>query len=187
MLKVSYSIAFRKRCVILPFFGIEDADCLYSVLFDDISKRKSKKTEDLPLMKMRSLVVSSKGKLKAIAELLAQNGTYAADDIPPAYPCDRERLVVIAVTAKNNMPDSFRRFCQELSKEKAQNVALVVDGNETNTKVIYDWIQSAGTHVIENILYFPVTGFFAGFSKKLTAEERSKVNAWYQDIQKDLT
>lgn len=137
-------------------------------------------------MKMRSLVVSSKGKLKAIGELLAKNGQYAADIIPPAYPCDRERLVVIAVTVKPNMPDSFRRFCQELSKEKAQNVALIVDGTEENAKVVYEWICSAGTNAIENILYFPVTGLFAGFAKRLTAEETAKVNTWYQEILNDL-
>ena len=132
-------------------------------------------------MKMRALVVSGKGKLKAIGELLAQNGNYAADVIPPAYPCDRERLVVIIASLRSSMPDSFRRFCQELSKDKAQNVALIVDGNETDAKMVADWITGAGANVLENILYFPVKGLFAGFAKTLTAEETDKVNAWYED------
>lgn len=133
-------------------------------------------------MKMRALVVSGKGKLKAIGEMLAKNGTYAADVIPPAYSCDRERLVVIIASLKSNMPDSFRRFCQELSKDKAQNVALIVDGNETDAKMVADWIRSAGANVIDNVLYFPVKGLFAGFSKALTAEETEKVNAWYGEV-----
>ena len=133
-------------------------------------------------MKMRALVVSGKGKLKTIGDILAKNGNYAADIIPPAYSCDRERLVVIIASLKSNMPDSFRRFCQELSKDKAQNVALVVDGNETDAKMVADWIRSAGSNVIENILYFPVKGLFAGFSKALTAEETEKVNAWYNEV-----
>ncbi|MBP3437445.1 MAG: hypothetical protein J6K61_06045 [Clostridia bacterium] len=137
-------------------------------------------------MKMRSLVVSSKGKLKAIGDMLAKNGTYTADIIPPAYPCDRERLVVITVTAKSSMPDSFRRFCQELSKEKAQNVAFIVDGNEADAAMIVDWVRSAGAHVIEEVLYFPVKGLFAGFSKTLTAEENATVNAWYENVIKNL-
>ena len=93
---------------------------------------------------MRALVVSNKGKLKTIGEILAKNGTYAADIIPPAYSCDRERLVIIIASLKSNMPDSFRRFCQELSKDKAQNVALIVDGSETDAKMVADWIRSAG-------------------------------------------
>ena len=133
-------------------------------------------------MKMRALVVSGKGKLKTIGEMLAKNGTYAADVIPPAYSCDRERLVVIIATLRSSMPDSFRRFCQELSKDKAQNVALIVDGNETDAKMVTDWIASAGANVIDNVLYFPVKGLFAGFSKTLTPAEISKVNTWYDAV-----
>ena len=137
-------------------------------------------------MKMRALVVSGKGKLKAIGEMLAKNGTYAADVIPPAYSCDRERLVVIIATLKNAMPDSFRRFCQELSKDKAQNVALIVDGTADQAKTVADYIASAGANVVENVLYFPVKGLFAGFSKTLTAEETATVNAWYEEVLKVL-
>ena len=104
-------------------------------------------------MKMRALVVSGKGKLKTIGELLAKNGTYAADVIPPAYSCDRERLVVIIASLKANMPDSFRRFCQELSKDKAQNVALIVDGKEADAKMVANWISEAGANVIMPNLY----------------------------------
>lgn len=133
-------------------------------------------------MKMRALVDSKKGKLKAIGEMLAKNGTYAADVIPPAYSCDRERLVVIIASLRSSMADSFRRFCQELSKDKAQNVALIVDGTEADAKMVADWISTAGANVIEDILYFPVKGLFAGFAKTLTPEETSKVNAWYENV-----
>ncbi len=137
-------------------------------------------------MKMRALVASNKGKLKTIGELLAKNGTYAADVIPPAYSCDRERLVVLIASLKSSMPDAFRRFCQELSKDKAQNVALIVDGSEADASMVMDWLRSAGTNVIENVLYFSVKGLFAGISKTLTPEESAKVNAWYDDVIKAL-
>ena len=132
-------------------------------------------------MKMRALYNSGKGKMKAIAELLAKNGTYTADVIPPAYSCERERLVVIAVTAKSSMPDSFRRFCQELSKDKAQNVALVVDGKPDDAAKILAWLHEAGTNVIDDICYFPIS-FFGGLSKTLSAEESTKVTTWYDGI-----
>lgn len=137
-------------------------------------------------MKMRALVASGKGKLKTIGEILAKNGDYAADVIPPAYSCDRERLVVLIASLKSSMPDSFRRFCQELSKDKAQNVALIVDGSETDAGMVIDWLKSAGTNVIENVLYFPVKGLFAGFSKSLTPDEREKVTTWYDEVIKAL-
>ena len=136
-------------------------------------------------MKMRALVVSGKGKLKAIGDLLAKNGTYQSDTIPPAYPCDRERLVVIIASVKPNMSDSFRRFCQELSKDKAQNVAIIADGAEKDAQMVAEWIRGAGANMIDNILYFPVS-FFAGFSKKLSPEETDKITAWYDQIVNSL-
>ena len=132
-------------------------------------------------MKMRALVVSGKGKLKAIGDLLAKNGTYQADTIPPAYPCDRERLVVIIASVKPNMSDSFRRFCQALSKDLAQNVAIIADGAENDAVQIADWIREAGANVIDDILYFPVS-FFGGFSKNLSSEETATINAWYEKV-----
>ena len=81
-------------------------------------------------------------KMKEIAAYLAKNGNYASDVIPPAYSCDRERLVVLCVST-GKTSDAFRRFCQELSKDKAQNVALIVDGSETDAKMVSDWIASA--------------------------------------------
>ena len=137
-------------------------------------------------MKMRALVASGKGKLKTIGDILAKNGDYAADVIPPAYSCDRERLVVLIASLKSSMPDHFRRFCQELSKDKAQNVALIVDGNETDANMVIDWLKSAGTNVIDNVLYFPVKGLFAGFSKTLTPEEKENVTKWYDEVIKAL-
>ncbi len=136
-------------------------------------------------MKMRALVVSGKGKLKAIGDLLAKNGTYQADTVPPAYPCDRETLVSIIASVKANMSDSFRRFCQELSKDKAQNVAIIADGAEKDATMIADWIRGAGANVIDDILYFPVS-FFAGLSKKLSSEETAKINAWYEQVVANL-
>ena len=87
----------------------------------------------------------------------------------------------LATSLSSSMPDAFRRFCQELSKDKAQNVALIVDGSEADAKMVANWIKDAGANVIDNILYFPV-GLFASFSKTLTPEETSKVNAWYESV-----
>lgn len=134
-------------------------------------------------MKIRALTNTGKKKLKEIAAYLAQNGTYAADKIPPAYPCDRERLVVICVSAGKSMPDSFRRFCMQLSKDCAQNVALIVDGEAANAEQIADWIRGAGTNFIENILYFKC-GLFSGGMKD---EDKLAVDAWYQDVLSKLS
>ncbi|MBQ2999038.1 MAG: hypothetical protein IJD64_01115, partial [Clostridia bacterium] len=80
-------------------------------------------------LKMRFLYYSGKAKMKVMAEIvkkefeLTQNHN-AIDIIPPAYSCENERLVILAVSGKGEPDDVLRRVCFELDKKKAQNVAL---------------------------------------------------------------
>ena len=86
-------------------------------------------------IKMRFLYYSGKAKMKAMAEIvkkefeLSQNYN-AIDIIPPAYGSENERLVILAVSGKGEPDDVLRRFCFELTKKNANNVALLVDGDE---------------------------------------------------------
>ena len=132
-------------------------------------------------MKMRALVVSGKGKLKAIGEMLAKNGTYAADIIPPAYSCENERLVILAVSGKGEPDDVLRRFCFELNKKKAQNVALLVDGDEKMAAKLLEVLRETGTNVIDDIKYVKISGlpFFGG---KVTDEEKQDLVAWVKSV-----
>ena len=67
-------------------------------------------------MRMRVLTFTKKGKLLAIADEVTKliEADKATDVIPPAYPCDGERLVVIVATAKPSMPDYFGRFARSI-------------------------------------------------------------------------
>ena len=132
-------------------------------------------------MKMRALVVSNKGKLKTIGEMLAKNGTYAADIIPPAYSCENERLVILAVSGKGEPDDVLRRFCFELNKKKAQNVALLVDGDEKMAAKLLEVLRETGTNVIDDIKYVKISGlpFFGG---KVTDEEKQDLVAWVKSV-----
>ena len=129
-------------------------------------------------MKMRALTNTGAKKLKEIAAYLAKNGEKTSDVIPPAYSCDRERLVVICTDAKKSMSDSFRRFCMELSKDKAQNVAMIANGAEADAEVIAGWIKDAGANFVAPILYIKC-GLFAGGMK---LEDQQTVDAWYADV-----
>ena len=84
-------------------------------------------------IKMRILYSSSKKKMNNIAEAIKAKyelAFNAVDVIPPAYSCDKERVVVLIVSAKGNVSDSVRLFCRELTKARAQNVALMIHGDE---------------------------------------------------------
>ena len=133
-------------------------------------------------LKMRFLYYSSKAKIKAMAEVikkeyeLSQNHN-AIDIIPPAYGCENERLVILAVSGKGEPDDVLRRFCLELNKKNANNVALLIDGDEKMANSLIECLNTAGTNVYPEVLYFKVGGlpFLGG---KVNDEEKNKVLTW---------
>ena len=137
-------------------------------------------------LKMRFLYYSGKGKMKAYAEAiktefdLAQNFN-AIDIIPPAYSCENERLVILAVSGKGEPDDILRRFCSELNKKKAQNIALLVDGDEKIANKIIEVLREAGSNVIDNILYVKLSGLPI-FGSKINAEEKAALLEWAHTI-----
>ena len=142
-------------------------------------------------LKMRFLYYSGKAKMKAVAEIvktefdLSQNHN-AIDIIPPAYSCENERLVILAVSGKGEPDDILRRFCFELDKKKAQNVALLVDGDEKMANKLLEVLKETGTNVIENVKYVKFGGlpFFGG--SKVTEEEKAELVAWVKDTIENL-
>lgn len=137
-------------------------------------------------LKMRFLYYSGKAKMKNIAEAvkvefdLAQNFN-AIDIIPPAYSCENERLVILAVSGKGEPDDILRRFCSELDKKKAQNVALLVDGDEKMANKLVETLKQTGTNFVDNIKYVKLGGLpFLGGSLK--AEEKSDILGWMHEI-----
>ena len=142
-------------------------------------------------LKMRFLYYSGKAKMKTIAEIvktefdLSQNHN-AIDIIPPAYSCENERLVILAVSGKGEPDDILRRFCFELDKKKAQNVALFVDGDEKLANSLLEVLKQTGTNVIENVKYVKFSGlpFFGG--SKVTDEEKADIVAWVKETIENL-
>ena len=99
----------------------------------------------------------------------------AVDKIPPAYSCDKERIVILCISIRRNPKTSCRLFCNGLSKQRAQNVALIIDGNEKGAKYIKDMVRQAGANLIDEVLF--VKGGLP-FLSKLSDEERKTVIEW---------
>ena len=134
-------------------------------------------------MKMRVLTSTSKGKLLVLADRVAAKAesTYKVDSIPPDYSLDRERLLVIVATVKSSMSDSFRRFCTDLSKERAANVALIADGLPEDVAKLKEIIKEAGTNFIDDVLFI-TGGLPFKFAKKVTPDEEKAVDEWTDRI-----
>ena len=133
-------------------------------------------------IKMRVLYGSGKKKIKTIAAEIKAHyglGVNAVDTIPPAYSCDKERIVILMISAKGPVNDSLRLFCQELTKARAQNVAIIADGKEAGVEKVRACLATGGANVIDEVLYMNI-GLFAG--KNLTDEESAKVKAWTEKV-----
>ena len=131
-------------------------------------------------IKMRVLYASPKKKIIEMAGMIKEEfdlPVNAVDPIEqPAYPCDKERLVILMFTLKGEPSDVVRRFCGELNKGRANNVAIVMDGNEAAAKCMKVILTAAGTNVIDEV-HFVQTSFFS-FLDKITDEEKADLLAW---------
>ena len=139
-------------------------------------------------MRNRVLTKTSKGKLLAIADEVTRliEADKATDVIPSAYPCDGERLVVIVVSAKPNMPESFCRFARSLKKSVTANVAFIVDGKPEDAKEIVEMTKTNNSNVMEDKILYIDGGLPFKFLRKVSAEEMQKVREWVADIRANL-
>lgn len=133
-------------------------------------------------IKMRVLCSSSKAKIKTFASALGEAFFTQAQTVPPAYPCEKERLVLLVISLNGAPNDQLRRFCSELTSARAYNVALVVDNKEQQQGIqaVKDILTQAGTNVLDDIYYLKSPGFFSG--SKISLEERTAIVRWAQKI-----
>ena len=138
-------------------------------------------------MKMRVLYSTSKGKIKTIAQMITDN--YATekvncmDKIPPAYSCDKERLVVMLVSVSKDPENALILFCKELTKARTANVAFIVDGPAEGAKILIDAVKEAGANVFDYVLY--IKGGLP-FLKGVKDEEKKQVSDWMEKVMANL-
>ncbi len=135
-------------------------------------------------IKMRVLYNSKKKGMAQFADAvkakyeLPINAT--SGKFPPEYPCDKERIVVLAMTAKGDLPDDVRRFCAELNRTRAYNVALLIDGDQATADKIAAIVTEAGTNLVGTKVIS--LGGFLMFGGALSDELKTELLAWVDDM-----
>lgn len=133
---------------------------------------------------MRVLYESKKKGMAQIATAIKEKyelPVNAVDNqIPPAYSCDRERIVIIAISAKNDVSDAIRRFCGEFKKERSANVAVLVDGNQAVIDKLSAVISGAGTNLVGTKLIS--LGGFGPIGGGLSDELKAEILAWVEEL-----
>ena len=135
-------------------------------------------------VKLRILSYSKKGKMNTFANAIVKKYELTAnsiDVIPPAYPCNKERIVLLAVSVGGgSIPDKLRIFARELNKQRAQNVAIYMDGSETAANALINILKEAGTNVIEEVHY--VKGGLLPMFSKITPAEETALLEWVDRV-----
>lgn len=130
-------------------------------------------------IKMRVLYTPTKKKLADMAAMIKAEYNLeinAVDKILPAYSCNNERIVILMLSLKGEPDDQLRRFCGEMTKARANNTALIINGNEAAAKRMKDILAAAGTKVVDEVFY--VKTAFLSFLDKITDEEKAELLAW---------
>ena len=126
-------------------------------------------------IKMRVLYSSSKAKIRSFAGLIKSEydlGVNSVDVIPPAYSCDKERAVVLIISASGKLQNKDILFLKEMTKLRSANTALVIDGDQNAAKAL---LSEAGTNVFDEVLF--IKGGIP-FMKGYKPEEKDALLAW---------
>lgn len=86
-------------------------------------------------MKMQVLYSSKTGNAQLVADKVSRVFKCKCDQIPPAYPCENEKLVLIVFENYGKLDKQLVSFCKDLSSSRASNVALIALSNDGNTDI----------------------------------------------------
>ena len=132
-------------------------------------------------LKMRAVYYGSK-KLKTLAEAISTDAEKKADTIPPAYNVESVRLLVICIKAAKNYSDTIMRFFDVLDKQRAANVAFIVEGEKGGADNVINAVKEAGANVIPDVFYVK-GGLFASAKP----EEIADAKKWLEEVVKKVT
>ncbi len=135
-------------------------------------------------IKMRVLYNSGKKGMAQFANVIKNkyelNVNATSGKFPPEYPCDKERIVILGLSVKGSVSDEVSRFCRDLNKARAANVALLIDGDQATADSVAEMIKGAGTNLVgTKVINF---GGFLMFGGTLTAELEAELVNWVDEM-----
>ena len=133
-------------------------------------------------IKSRVLYYSNNSKIKSLAVALQKKlGCNPNIVIPPDYPCDKERIVIICASLGKSIPEVLARFCRDMNKTRALNIALVINGPQETAEELKNVFRLQGVNVIDEVFYI-TGGSPISFIGKASAEEVKSAESWLDKI-----
>ena len=137
-------------------------------------------------MKAKSLHFSKRGTVQPIASEIGRVYQCVCDQIPPAYPCEGEKVVFIGVEMGGKLPAPVDHFCRDLNPSRAKNVAFyLINGSVDGLNSIKSELENHGVHVVDDVFTLEVKSSL--FKKgSVTDDDVKKALAWAEKVVANL-
>lgn len=137
-------------------------------------------------MKAKSLHFSKHGTVQPIAAEIGRVFQCVCDQIPPAYPCEGQTLVIIVYDNYSAPAKQLVDFCKDLNPSRASHVAIISMSASGDKGVAeLEEIFKANKVTVSGTLELKVHKGLFGFGK-LTQEDIKKANEFSTGIAKTL-
>lgn len=130
-------------------------------------------------MKMKVFHYPEKGKIATFTSGLAAEFQVKVDKIPPAYDCNRERLLFLGISSGKLIDDTLSRYLRGLDTERVQHVAIFTDSADSTIEEMKALVTAAGANVID---VKKVKGSLFSFLSGVKPEEMEDLKAWANGI-----
>ncbi len=134
-------------------------------------------------IKMKIFHYPENGKMATFANGLSEEFDVKCDKIPPAYNCDKDRLLIAGISTGKNFSADLSMFLRGLTKDQVQNVAIFTDSTDEVIAAMKANIETAGAKVVD---VKKVKGNFLPFLKGVKPEEMADLKAWANTVIENL-
>ena len=139
------------------------------------------------IMKMRTLFFSKTGNAQIISEKIARENKCTSDQIPPAYPCENEKVLFVCLEIGNTAPKQVVDFLKNLNPQRSKNVAfcLLTKTGSRGIADLKELLAPTGVNAVENVFERQLKG---GLFRKASITEQDLLDAqkWANDVIESL-
>lgn len=133
--------------------------------------------------KMRVFFYKNEGVAEQLIDVLSREYRVKGDQIPPAYPVENEKLILVCIDDGASKPKkALVDFCRNLDSARCQNVAFAytAKGGAAACAALAEIIKGNGINVVAEPRQIPVKSGL--FGSKATDASVEAIKAWAKDI-----
>lgn len=132
--------------------------------------------------KMTVLYFSRTGGAQTLARAIAREQQTKGDQIPPAYPCEGQKLVLIGLETNKPVDKQVEAFVRDLNPNRTKNVAFFCAGDDVSKlEGLKSILKGNGVNVLDDIFTCSVKGglFKSG---KVTDDDVKNAVVWSNKV-----